>query len=117
MVYWLEFKDDEEFPAVFGSIAGGNALKFGVYKRSETGTWVAGQMNSPREVTVAEAVEIAQQHRDQFLHAAEAIAKIPPEAGDESSPGAASRTRTRSAGRSEYCLGPQVLGSAISTHN
>src|SRR5687768_7907453 len=35
MVYWLEFKDDDVFPALFGSIAGGSALKFGVYKRSE----------------------------------------------------------------------------------
>ena len=30
LVYWLEFKDDAEFPARFGSIAGGSALKFGV---------------------------------------------------------------------------------------
>src|SRR6266851_2225915 len=33
LVYWLEFKNDEEFPAIFGSIAGGNALKFGLYWR------------------------------------------------------------------------------------
>jgi len=33
LVYWLEFKDDEEFPASFGSIAGGSALKFGIYRR------------------------------------------------------------------------------------
>ncbi len=25
LVYWLEFKDDEELPAKFGSIAGGSA--------------------------------------------------------------------------------------------
>src|SRR4051812_26652249 len=37
LVYWLEFKDDEEFPAAFGSIAGGSALKFGIYCRKETG--------------------------------------------------------------------------------
>ncbi len=31
LVYWLEYKDDEEFPALqFGSIAGGSALKFGI---------------------------------------------------------------------------------------
>src|SRR3954469_14718600 len=30
LVYWLEFKNDEEFPAKFGSIAGGSALKFGM---------------------------------------------------------------------------------------
>jgi 5-methylcytosine-specific restriction protein B len=38
MVYWLEFKDDEEFPAIFGSISGGSALKFGVFRRAETGS-------------------------------------------------------------------------------
>src|SRR4051794_37870626 len=32
LVYWLEFKDDAEFPAWFGSIAGGSALKFGIYR-------------------------------------------------------------------------------------
>jgi 5-methylcytosine-specific restriction protein B len=39
LVYWLEFKDDEEVPAPhFGSIAGGSALKFRLYRRAETGT-------------------------------------------------------------------------------
>src|SRR5437868_4014245 len=33
LVYWLEFKNDDEFPAKFGSIAGGSALKFGLYWR------------------------------------------------------------------------------------
>src|SRR5258708_13781185 len=28
LVYWLEFKDDEEFPGRFGSIAGGRAFNF-----------------------------------------------------------------------------------------
>src|SRR5437016_2532743 len=36
LVYWLEFKDDNEFPAHFGSISGGSALKFGLYFRRET---------------------------------------------------------------------------------
>jgi 5-methylcytosine-specific restriction enzyme B len=31
LVYWLEFKNDEEFPGIFGSIAGGSALKFGIF--------------------------------------------------------------------------------------
>ena len=42
LVYWLEFKNDEEFPARFGSIAGGSAFKFGVFRSKETGTWVTG---------------------------------------------------------------------------
>jgi 5-methylcytosine-specific restriction enzyme B len=44
LVYWLEFKNDEEFPSIiFGSIAGGSALKFGIYKRKETGAWMVGR--------------------------------------------------------------------------
>ena len=39
MIYWLEFKDDDEFPSIFGSIAGGSALKYGFYRRQETGEW------------------------------------------------------------------------------
>src|SRR4051812_44692897 len=39
LAYWLEFKNDEDFPAIFGSIAGGSALKWGVYRRKETSTW------------------------------------------------------------------------------
>ena len=42
LVYWLEFKNDEEFPAKFGSIAGGSALKFGFYWRQKTGAWMTG---------------------------------------------------------------------------
>ena len=42
LVYWLEFKNDDEFPARFGSISGGSAFKFGIFRRKETGTWVTG---------------------------------------------------------------------------
>ena len=37
LMYWLEFKNDDEFPAIFGSIAGGSALKFGIYQSAEDG--------------------------------------------------------------------------------
>jgi len=67
LVYWLEFKDDEEFPARFGSIAGGSALKFGIYKRKETGAWMAGSPQKQVELTVAEAVAYAEKHREQLL--------------------------------------------------
>jgi hypothetical protein len=37
LVYWLEFKNDDEFPGqMFGSIAGGSAHKFGLFRRRET---------------------------------------------------------------------------------
>jgi hypothetical protein len=48
LVYWLEFKNDEEFPAKFGSISGGSALKFGIYYFSETRLLLEVQMD-PRE--------------------------------------------------------------------
>ena len=47
MIYWLEFKDDDEFPSIFGSIAGGSALKYGFYRRRETGEWMTGKLSQP----------------------------------------------------------------------
>src|SRR4030095_14650677 len=43
LVYWLEFKNDEEFPGTrLGSISGGSAHKFGLFRRKDTEQWVAG---------------------------------------------------------------------------
>ena len=43
LVYWLEFKNDAEFPTdIFGSIAGGSALKYGIFRKKETGKWTIG---------------------------------------------------------------------------
>jgi 5-methylcytosine-specific restriction protein B len=67
LVYWLEFKDDEEFPARFGSIAGGSAFKFGLFRKSETGIWMTGSPIKPVELSVEQAISIARKHRDQLL--------------------------------------------------
>src|SRR5712691_440313 len=38
LVYWLEFKDDGEFPSpMFGRIDRGSAHKFGLFRKKETG--------------------------------------------------------------------------------
>lgn len=66
LVYWLEFKDDEDFRATFGSIAGGSALKFGIYQRKETGAWMTGSSSSQREISLAEAIAVARRNRDQL---------------------------------------------------
>ena len=67
LVYWLEFKNDDEFPTTwFGSIAGGSALKFGVYKRKETGAWMTGSPQNQKELSTDEAVEISRKHREQL---------------------------------------------------
>jgi hypothetical protein len=36
-MYWLEFKGDDEFPGIFGSIGGGSTTKFGLSQRVSNG--------------------------------------------------------------------------------
>ncbi|MEJ5198859.1 MAG: AAA family ATPase, partial [Anaerolineae bacterium] len=83
LVYWLEFKNDDEFPTLkFGSIAGGSALKFGIYKRSETGAWMTGSPLKQQELSLSEAISIARRHRDQLIAGAERLARLPAAADD-----------------------------------
>lgn len=78
LAYWLEFKNDEEFPARFGSIAGGSALKFGVYRRAESGEWATyGEGSKPKDIPVEQAVEIARKHREQLMRGVDAIQRLP----------------------------------------
>jgi len=82
LVYWLEFKNDEEFPAKFGSILGGTSFKFGVFRFKETGGWVTGSPQKVVELTVPRAVEIARNHRDQLIRGTERILELPDHASD-----------------------------------
>ena len=86
LVYWLEFKNDEEFDTrSFGSIAGGSALKFRVFRRKETGNWQAGgeKGNQPKDITKEEAIEFARSHRDQLLKGIELLDELPDNASDD----------------------------------
>jgi len=84
LVYWLEFKNDEEFPTFeFGSISGGSALKFGLYKRQETGAWMGGSSQKQKELSEQEAIVIARRHRDQLLAGLELLSRLPAQATDE----------------------------------
>jgi 5-methylcytosine-specific restriction protein B len=85
LVYWLEFKNDDELPARFGGgIGGGTAFKFGIFRRKETRTWVtADEANNPRDLTVEEAVVIARKHREQLLRGVEALQQLPPGGSDD----------------------------------
>ncbi|NLZ53255.1 MAG: AAA family ATPase, partial [Thermoanaerobacteraceae bacterium] len=83
LVYWLEFKDDDELPAIFGSIAGGSALKFGIYKRKENGIWMTGSPQKQQELSLEEAVDYARKHRDQLIRGAALLEKLPHQATDE----------------------------------
>jgi 5-methylcytosine-specific restriction protein B len=83
LVYWLEFKDDEEFPGPnLGSIAGGSAHKFGIFRRKETGQWVKGSPQKEQNISEAEAVVIARKHRDQLLAGVALLEKLPPNDDD-----------------------------------
>ncbi len=82
LVYWLEFKDDEELPAKFGSIAGGSAFKFGLFRKSETGVWMTGSPMKPVELSVEQAIGIARMHRDQLLRGIELLEKMPEQGSD-----------------------------------
>lgn len=77
LVYWLEFKNDDEFPSTrMGSIAGGTAHKFNLFKRKGTNQWVAGTPQRERPVSDAEAIHIAGQHRNELVAAATLVRKL-----------------------------------------
>lgn len=85
LVYWLEFKNDDEFDTKeFGSIAGGSALKFRVFRRRETGHWQAGdEKNKPKDISLEKAIEIARTHRNQLLKGVELLQAFAADASDE----------------------------------
>jgi 5-methylcytosine-specific restriction protein B len=78
LVYWLEFKNDDEFPGpTFGSIAGGAAFKFGLFRRKDTGQWVTGGSTSEKNISEADAVVLARKHREQLLLGMELLEALP----------------------------------------
>lgn len=84
LVYWLEFKSDAEFPTrQFGSIFGGTALKFGLYKSKDSGEWMAGTPSNQTTLSVAEAITYARKHRDQLVAALAVIQDLPAGADDQ----------------------------------
>jgi hypothetical protein len=82
LVYWIEFKNDDELPAKFGSIAGGSALKFGLYWRQKTGAWMTGDPRNQKQITQEEAIGIATKQRDEFLAAAKLLSALSDHASD-----------------------------------
>lgn len=67
LVYWLEFKNDEELPGRFGGIAGGSAYKFILFKQKESGQWITGSPKSPEVISEETAMALAATLRDQFV--------------------------------------------------
>ena len=83
LVYWLEFKNDEEFPSGFGSIGGGSALKFGIFRRRETGEWVTGSPTQQRALSTEEAILYVRKYRDQLIAGSQLLEKLPQNTTDE----------------------------------
>lgn len=86
LVYWLEFKNDDEFPTPdFGSIAGGSAFKYGIFRRKATGTWVTADegKSNPKDLSVEEAIVIARKHRDQLIRGVELVRQLPSNGTDD----------------------------------
>lgn len=74
LAYWLEFKNDDEFPtSELGSIGGGSALKFGIFRRAETGQWTTGSATRQVVITAEEAADIAGKQRDELVAGARIV--------------------------------------------
>ena len=74
MDYWLEFKDDDEFEsALFGSISGGSAAKYGTWQEKEKGHWRAKLQGSKgiENIGEARAEELVERRRREILAASE----------------------------------------------
>jgi len=84
LMYWLEFKNDDEFPAIFGGIGGGSALKFGIYQATSTGRWM-GASGAPggAPISLAEAIEYATRQRDQLIEGCRLLDQLPQDASDD----------------------------------
>ncbi|GHO76993.1 hypothetical protein KSD_47640 [Ktedonobacter sp. SOSP1-85] len=83
LAYWLERKNDDEFPSGFGSIAGGSAYKFGLFLKRDTGFWMSGSSQNPVVLTQRQALEKARQQRDQLLAGVEILENMPAQGSDE----------------------------------
>jgi len=79
LMYWLEFKNDEEFTGIrFGGIGGGAAMKYGIYQRQSDHEWMGGSPTAPHVLPLEEAVAIARRQRDELLAGDAVLAALDP---------------------------------------
>ena len=62
---WLEM--NKECKSYFGSISGGSAYKFGLFKKKETGIWTTGSPQKPQELSEEEALKLGKSIRDALV--------------------------------------------------
>jgi 5-methylcytosine-specific restriction enzyme B len=75
--YWLEFKNDEEFPGhLFGGIGGGSALKFGVFQRTTDAMWISGSPKKLVVLSLDQAITIAERQRDELVAGSQVLARL-----------------------------------------
>lgn len=77
LTYWLEFKNDDEFRTYdYGSIAGGSAYKYVMFKRSHDDKWVTGSSQNQKILSLDEAVSLARELRDNLVYGADLIRQL-----------------------------------------
>ena len=112
LVYWLEFKNDDEFPSPqFGSIAGGSAYKFGLFRKRENGQWVTGSPQKEQVLTLEQAIEKAKSHRDQLVQGAELLERLPADSSDEVYERLQMNMERVAPDVSDFGLGTQILSA------
>lgn len=85
LMYWLEFKNDDDFPGLFfGSIGGGSATKFGIYQKAATGKWMGGaSVHGGEEISLEDAVDYARAQRDQLVDGCKRLEALGTNASDD----------------------------------
>jgi 5-methylcytosine-specific restriction enzyme B len=77
LVYWLEYKNDDEFSCgLFGGVGGGGALKFGLLDKQPENLWFSGSAVAKRHVSEEEAVRIAETHRAELTAGSDVLAAL-----------------------------------------
>ena len=65
LFYWLEFKNDDIFNTyTYGSIGGGSAFKYIIFKRSADSKWVTGNPQTPTVLSIDNAITLGRLIRD-----------------------------------------------------
>ena len=77
LTYWLEFKNDDELhTGDYGSISGGSAFKYVMFKRNLDDKWVTGNPQNPTVLSLDEAISLARELRDILILGSETIKQI-----------------------------------------
>lgn len=76
LCYVLEM--DKDMREIFGSIAGGAAYKFGLFFHKKTQSWTCGSPTKPVKLTENEAIQKAEEIRNDLVAGAEIISSFGP---------------------------------------